>query len=159
LNKRLRCEGLRLARQAGKISPGRVGAQQSSYRLDRRMKIGALDDVVAVEKRVPGEDQQIRDPGVEEGIVERLRIAHLTERAPSRPTRSESRRRENAPMSAHSDHHPVIATLGCPSVPECTLIRTFALAPDESPSRALRAGAGDVGAFGRSPFFSSRRAP
>jgi len=43
------------------------------------MKIGAFDDVVAVEKRAPGEDQQIPEAGIEEDVVERLGIVHLSE--------------------------------------------------------------------------------
>jgi len=43
------------------------------------MKIGAFDDVVAVEKRAPREDQQILEASVEEDVVERLGIVHLSE--------------------------------------------------------------------------------
>src|SRR6266487_4594456 len=43
------------------------------------MKIGAFDDVVAVEKGAPGEDQQILEAGVEEDVVQRLGIVHLSE--------------------------------------------------------------------------------
>src|SRR5438552_12014743 len=43
------------------------------------MKIGAFDDVVAIEKRAPREDQQILEAGIEEDVVERLGIVHLSE--------------------------------------------------------------------------------
>jgi hypothetical protein len=43
------------------------------------MKIGAFDDVVAVEKRAPREDQQILEAGVEEDVVQRLGIVRLSE--------------------------------------------------------------------------------
>ena len=44
------------------------------------MKIGAFDDVVAVEKRAPREDQQILETGVEEDVIQRLGIARLSEK-------------------------------------------------------------------------------
>ena len=43
------------------------------------MKIGAFDDVVAVEKHVPGTYEQIREPCVEEDVVDCLGIANLPE--------------------------------------------------------------------------------
>jgi hypothetical protein len=43
------------------------------------MQIDAFDDVLAVEKRSPGEAQQIRQTGVHKNVVHRLRIAHFVE--------------------------------------------------------------------------------
>ena len=43
------------------------------------MQIDAFDDVVAVEKRAPGEPQQVRQPGVGKNVVDRLRIPHFVE--------------------------------------------------------------------------------
>ena len=43
------------------------------------MQIDAFDDVVAVEKRSPGEAQQVRQPGVDKNVVHRLRILHFVE--------------------------------------------------------------------------------
>ena len=41
--------------------------------------IDALDDVVAVEEGSPGEAQEVRQPGVDEDFVHRLRIVHVAE--------------------------------------------------------------------------------
>jgi len=43
------------------------------------MQIDAFDDVVAVEKRSPGQAQQVCQPGVDEDVVDRLCILHFVE--------------------------------------------------------------------------------
>ena len=43
------------------------------------MQIDAFDDVVAVEKRSPGEAQQVRQSGVDKNVVHRLRILNFVE--------------------------------------------------------------------------------
>jgi hypothetical protein len=52
------------------------------------MQIDAVDDVVAVEKRSPGDAQQVRQPGVDKNVVHRLRIVHVVEEGaePANPT-------------------------------------------------------------------------
>src|SRR5215212_2593997 len=64
---------VRRPREHNEITRVRVGLQHPSDRLHRRMQIDAFDDVVAVEKRSPGEAQQIRQPGVDKKVVYRLR--------------------------------------------------------------------------------------
>src|SRR5215211_7003709 len=43
------------------------------------MQIDAFDNVVAVEERPPSEDQQVRQPGVDQYVVHRLRSLHVVE--------------------------------------------------------------------------------
>ena len=53
------------------------------------MKIGAFHNFVAVEKRAPGEYQQVCQAGVEEDVVQRLGIANLSEEGAEAPGRCE----------------------------------------------------------------------
>ena len=39
------------------------------------MDTDAFNDIVAVEKRPPSEDQQVRQPGVDESVIQRLSLA------------------------------------------------------------------------------------
>jgi hypothetical protein len=66
-------------RQRSEIACVRVGSQDPSDRLHRRMQIDAFDDVVAVEERSPGEAQQVRQPGVDKNVVHRLCMTYFVE--------------------------------------------------------------------------------
>jgi hypothetical protein len=47
--------------------------------------MGAFDDVVALEKRAPGDDQEVRQPRVGKHVVQRLGSPHLVEEDASAP--------------------------------------------------------------------------
>jgi hypothetical protein len=47
--------------------------------IDRWMDVGAGDDIRTVEKCAPGEDQQVREAGIQERIIGRLGVAQLSE--------------------------------------------------------------------------------
>jgi len=70
---------VRSPRERSEIACVRVGSQYPSDRFHRRMQIDAFDDVVAVEKRSPGEAQQVRQPGVDKNVVHRLRMLYFVE--------------------------------------------------------------------------------
>ena len=62
-----------------------VGAQQASDRLHCRMDIDAFNNVVAIEKRAPGEDEQIRQSGIDKRVILRLGTAHFSEEGAEAP--------------------------------------------------------------------------
>ena len=65
--------------------------------VDRGVDVGAGDDIRTVEKCAPGEDQQVREAGVQERIIDRLGVAHLSEeRVETRDTPSIETARELA---------------------------------------------------------------
>ena len=66
--------------QGREVACRRVGSQCPSDFLDCGMKIGASDDVLAVEKRAPGEDEQVRQSSIDEDVVHCFRIAHFPEK-------------------------------------------------------------------------------
>jgi hypothetical protein len=49
------------------------------------MQIDAFDDVLAVEKRSPGQAQQVGQPGVDKNVVNRLRILNFVEKGAETP--------------------------------------------------------------------------
>ena len=104
LKTRLRCDGLSPAVRASCVEVAGVGSalQPASDGLDRGVDVDAGDDVVAVEKRSPGEDQQVCEAGVQERVVDGLGIAQLAQERARRATRRASRRRENWPTGSRS---------------------------------------------------------
>src|SRR5918993_6018442 len=73
------------ARQVVQVAGVRVGVQKTRDSVDPGMNIDASDDVVAVEKRAPGAEQQVGQPDVEQGVIERLGLAQLTEEGTQAP--------------------------------------------------------------------------
>ena len=65
--------------------------------VDRGVDVGAGDDIRTIEKCAPGEDQQLREAGVQERIIDRLGVAQLSEeRVETRDTPSIETARELA---------------------------------------------------------------
>ena len=87
LKMRLRCDGLSPAVRASASRPPalRVGAQQAGDGFDRGVDVDAGDEILALEERAPGGEQEVGEAGVEQRIVTcRRRAARATARSSGR---------------------------------------------------------------------------